>query len=190
MDKQHETHALTYSGTPWGSALIVGGRALADLTVREAARLAGVEFGRWSLIEAAHAVPGIRWLLQASAVWSAADHPARLAWWQLLASAWWFQTGDDQFLMPVWNWGEAHLRETFEIATELAVTAIQAVDSGKWPALADDFVVRYPWPGLQKLVSLHLLRPDDLQRPRTHSVIEPLFFTLILWNEFAPKVLD
>jgi len=163
---------------------------LADLTVREAARLAGVEFGRWSLIEGAHAVPGIRWLLQASSVWSSADHPARLTWWKLLASAWWFQTGDDQFLMPIWEHGETYLQETFESATAFAATAIQAVDSGEWPALADDVAVRYPWPGLQKLVSLHLLRPDDLQRPRTRSVIEPLFFTMISWKLFAPKVLD
>lgn len=170
--------------TPWGSTILAGARQLADLTVREAAAAAGLEASRWSGCESGRYRPSVRWLYTACQAWS--DSPRdHLRWWKLLASAWWFQSGDDQYLMPVLEIGETDLASKFVTAWDLTTQAEQALmhaaEAEPDPTRPIPPWMNADWPGFLKLQRWYRLAPNELQRPRVRQSIPPMAFAAFMW---------
>jgi len=175
MDKLEESR--------WGPQLLIGGRALADATAREAAIRVGSEPSRWSGVENGRYRPSVRWLWSAVPLWAGPDRKDQLFWWKTLVAAWWFAVPDDQYLMPVLERSEADWRQRFAEDHRAAQTLARQVRSGTWPEILQKILTTESshWPGLIKLHQRMVQAPSELRRPRAAAALEPMIFAAVDW---------
>jgi len=176
MDKADETR--------WGPQFLIGGRALADATAREAAIRVGSEPSRWSGVENGRYHPSVRWLGSAVPLLAGSEKSDQLFWWRTLVAAWWFAVpADDQYLMPVLEWGESDWRERFRTAHKMAESYANQIRAGQWPELLQKILATQSsrWPGLTKLRQRFEQAPSELLRPRAAAALEPMIFAAVDW---------
>ena len=162
----------------WGPLWILGTRHAAGLTTTEAAAISGEEKVYWTRSEGGRMRPHLRFLwASASVLWSTDPTPERLQWWKLAASAWWFSTKLDQYLMPVLEWGEDSLRDIFIAAEDRAIMAEAQCLAGTWPQIPTIGM------GIQRLKTLTDHAPKELLRVRIRAGIRATFFVTIVWEQ-------
>jgi hypothetical protein len=84
--------------------------------------------------------------------------------------------------MPVLEWGEEELRDSFEVADQWATMSEAACLVGHWPdGLRGEWANR--WPGLKRIQLLTDHAPDELRKPRTSAGIRGMFFVSFVWAQ-------